>query len=163
MCRPPTPARPPRRGLTLVELLVTLAITAAMMLLAVAFGIAWTNGAQVVRSRAMLQGAFSVAKSVALQNPAQQILGNTAAVFCFSSGTVNVYAGGSCSGTASWQGSLPSGVSVSFGGAATAAATACIALTNTGTAVTGAGTNCVTNPSFRITKGPAYVAQGSFY
>lgn len=60
---------PVMRGLTLVELMVTLAITAALMLAVVPLIGGWVEGAQVADARGKLVQAFGQARALALRNP----------------------------------------------------------------------------------------------
>lgn len=58
-----------RRGLSLIELVVSLGISAALLLAVAPLMPQWTRGAQTVDARAKLAQAYSTAKALALRNP----------------------------------------------------------------------------------------------
>jgi type IV fimbrial biogenesis protein FimT len=74
-------SRPARfaRGFTLIELLVTVGITALLVLAAIPFASNWVYSSQTLTGRTELIEAFSLAKALALQNPAQIALPSAAA------------------------------------------------------------------------------------
>ena len=140
-----------QRGLTLIELAVVLFMAALVALMAAPFGVTWANNAKVKQAQTFLQHGFSVAKSLALQNPTQAVLSQPAAVLCLSNGQLSVYPGGTCgAGLLSWQASLPSGVQVKFG----SAALSCITVNNSGAPVATAACT-TTNLAYSVTKGTA--------
>lgn len=58
-----------RRGLSLIELMVSLGISAALLLAVAPLMPQWTQGAQTSDARAKLVQAYSTAKAVAMRNP----------------------------------------------------------------------------------------------
>lgn len=151
-----------QRGLTLVETAVTVAIGALLAMLGASFASTWTHNAQVSQAQTAIQHAYSAAKALALQNPNRQTMNGAAAVLCFTSGAVAVYPGSACNGTASWQASIPAGVSVLFGSPTYTVAPSCIALDNAG-APTNSATSCTTALTYKISKESAYALSSTLY
>ena len=57
------------RGFTLVELMVTLAVAAALLMVAAPFTLGWSDGQRQMRARAALAEATGTARALALRNP----------------------------------------------------------------------------------------------
>ncbi|MDH1767668.1 prepilin-type N-terminal cleavage/methylation domain-containing protein [Comamonas aquatica] len=62
-----------QRGLTLIELMVTLVIMAFLLLVGISLGGDWVNGARTQQARSDLEQGWGVAKALALRNPCQSI------------------------------------------------------------------------------------------
>lgn len=62
-----------QRGLTLIELMVTLVVMAFLLLLGVSLGGDWVNGARTQQARSDLEQGWGVAKALALRNPCQSV------------------------------------------------------------------------------------------
>jgi len=145
-------------GFTLIELMVVVTLTAILLILSAAFGIHWTRNASVTRAQATLQQAYSVAKSLALANPGQQVSGAGAATVCFAPAGITVYSGSKCSGNLVWAGTLPTGVSLSVGGATTG----CLALSDAALPVAGAS-GCTASRTYSISRGDVSVTGKALY
>ena len=61
------------RGLTLIELMVTLAVLAFLMLLGVTLGSDWVHSARTQQARSDLEQGWGLAKALALRNPCQVV------------------------------------------------------------------------------------------
>ena len=70
-------ATQPQRGFTLVELLVTLAITSFLLLASAPYLNDWTYSRQVKDANSKLRSAFGQARAMALRNP-NAVKGNAA-------------------------------------------------------------------------------------
>ncbi len=57
------------RGFTLIELMVTLAILAMLLLMAAPLAADWVHGARTLQARGTLVQGFENAKALALRNP----------------------------------------------------------------------------------------------
>ena len=57
------------RGFTLIELMVTLAILAMLLLMAAPLAADWVHGARTLQARGTLVQGFAHAKALALRNP----------------------------------------------------------------------------------------------
>ena len=152
-----------QRGLTLLETAITLTISALLVALGASFATSWTHNAQISQAQTAVQHAYSATKALALQNPTRQQMNSAAAVLCFASSAVSVYAGSACSGTAVWQAALPAGVNVLFGAPTPNATPSCIALDNVGAPTTSGATTCTTTLDYRISKQTAYAISSTLY
>ena len=150
-----------QQGLTLVELMVVVAIMSILAMLSAQFGFQWSNSAKVTQTQASLQQAYAIAKSTALQNYRAQAGGSAAAVLCLSSAQLNVFQGGSCSGSAVWTRPVASGVAIQFG--SPAATALCIALSNAAIPLsTASAGTCATNLTYSITAGSANASKNLY-
>jgi type IV pilus assembly protein PilA len=104
-------------GLTLVELMVTLALFAFLMLLSLPLTRAWVESAHQRDASGMLTEGLGRAKALALRNP-QGLTDQTlpVAVTCLVSGKISVVAatstGVDCTQAADWDAQLPSDTTV---------------------------------------------------
>lgn len=117
------------RGFTLIELMVTLAILAMLLLMAAPLAADWVHGARTLQARGTLVQGFENAKALALRNPceAPNATGAHAAVLQAQTDgvtvTLNVLAQGG-SGCAllgarpnpQWTARLPDGVGLTLNG-----------------------------------------------
>lgn len=129
------------QGFTLIELMVTIALLALIMLASLPLTAGWVHSAQTAEARSKLEQAFGFAKALAMRNPCNQVGSNQAARLTVKVGnetTVEVRSG--CQATDDdatdppiWKAVLPSGVAVQLKDA-TSPITAkdSIALTNRG-------------------------------
>lgn len=126
------PALTPCRvqGLTLIELLVTITILVMLLMAAVPFTLNWGHSARTLEAKGTLVQAYSHTKALALRNPcgiAVNASPNTAANLQISTdGTtiaLTVQPPAGCTYTHGWAANLPSGVTLTVGGAAPASGT----------------------------------------
>lgn len=128
--------RAQQRGLTLIELMVTLVIMAFLLLVGISLGGDWVSGARTQKARSDLEQGWGMAKALALRNPCQTLEGQAAAVLTLEHSANNGYqvrvdavaGAATCSYLASrtlptWSVVLPAGVQVSIDGAALPAGT----------------------------------------
>lgn len=129
-----------RAGFSLVELMITLAILAFLLLVGASLTVSWANGARVQEAKSKLQQAYGMAVAIAQRNSVGAALSGEAAAVKLSAQALMV-----CSGratdctteTASWKAELPGNTTVSIGGASAAAGAAqTLAFDNTGAAST---------------------------
>ncbi|THT98686.1 hypothetical protein E9531_14020 [Lampropedia puyangensis] len=64
-------SRPLQRGVSLIELMVTITVMFFLLLVAVPLTASWIHSAQVGKSKGLLMQATSQAKAIALRNPAR--------------------------------------------------------------------------------------------
>ena len=69
------------RGFTLIELMVTLAILAMLLLMAAPLAADWVHGARTLQARGTLVQGFENAKALALRNPCAIGSGGTVVTF----------------------------------------------------------------------------------
>lgn len=118
------------RGFTLVELMVTLAVAAVLLMVAAPFTLGWSDGQRQLRARAALAEATGAARAMALRNENGFAPGMPVACVRATEGpeleVVVLAAGQRClSGTAvRWSGALHPRVSLAD---ATGAAFVCVA------------------------------------
>ena len=75
------PSLSPARGFTLIELMVTLAILALLLLVAAPLAGDWASGTRTHQGRATLVQAYAQAKALALRNPCAIDSGGTVVTF----------------------------------------------------------------------------------
>ena len=75
------PSLSPARGFTLIELMVTLAILALLLMVAAPMATDWVSGTRTHQGRATLVQAYSQAKALALRNPCAIGSGGTVVTF----------------------------------------------------------------------------------
>lgn len=75
------PSLSPARGFTLIELMVTLAILALLLMVAAPMATDWASGTRTHQGRATLVQAYSQAKALALRNPCAIDSGGTVVTF----------------------------------------------------------------------------------
>ena len=75
------PSLSPARGFTLIELMVTLAILALLLMVAAPMATDWASGTRTHQGRATLVQAYSQAKALALRNPCAIGSGGTVVTF----------------------------------------------------------------------------------
>jgi prepilin-type N-terminal cleavage/methylation domain-containing protein len=119
-----------QRGVTLIELVVGIAIMAAVMLTAVPLTSSWVDSSIVTETKASLQKAFSKTKTISLENSAHITDGTAAAYMCVLSGVVYVHSisQGTCGINPIWKTVIKGNVALSVSGASFN----CIGLNNIG-------------------------------
>ena len=75
------PSLSPARGFTLIELMVTLAILALLLMVAAPMATDWASGTRTHQGRATLVQAYSQAKALSLRNPCAIGSGGTVVTF----------------------------------------------------------------------------------
>lgn len=123
-------ARRHGRGLTLIELMVTLAVLAFLLLLGVTLGSDWVHSAHTQQARSDLEQGWGLAKALALRNPCQVVSEEASAYLQLTRAPEGDYSAevqawglpGNCSyvaqrGGAEWSAALPDGVQVLLNGA----------------------------------------------
>ena len=142
-------------GVTLIELLVTMAIMGAMSLASMAFSSSWVTENRLIEAENQLVVAFDKAKSTALRNRYGKISGAAASTVCVSDHTVSVHeatsgAAASCATAAIWQADLHERISVTASGGASLS---CLCVSSKAElTATGCGT-CATTTSLNLTMG----------
>lgn len=141
----------PQHGLTLIELLISLAILSMLLGLALPITRDWVYSNQTRDARGKLVLAYGLVKSLAMRNPAGVSSGSVAAglrfevrssvvsvLVCQGDPTVSVAGSGAkvCTDGGNavvWKAEFPSGVAMSLGGVLVSAASAgTLALSNRG-------------------------------
>ena len=141
-------------GVTLIELMITTAIMAAMSLVSMAFGTGWVTENRLIEAENQLVVAFDKAKSTALRNRYGKVGGSAASTVCLSNQIISVHeatsaAAASCATTAIWQADLHERISVSAGGTSLS----CLCVTSKAElTATGCG-SCATTTSLNLTMG----------
>ena len=108
-------------GFTLVELMVTIALLAFLLMIAAPYTSAWANNARLLEGQRILEEGIGRAKALALRNPNGRTVEDStpAALLCLDSTnrTLSLYApaGTSCTGTARWTARLPNGFAAKVG------------------------------------------------
>ncbi|MBP7647554.1 MAG: prepilin-type N-terminal cleavage/methylation domain-containing protein [Comamonas sp.] len=121
-------------GLTLVELMVTLAVLAFLLLLGLPMGSDWINSARTQQARSDIEQGWGMSKALALRNPCQTLSEDAAAYLALQHDaaggyTAAVHAWGTadnCAYVANrpepvWTGQLPKGIEIHINGAVLAA------------------------------------------
>lgn len=151
-------------GFSLVELMVTITISAIALAAAAPLGAAWVNGTRVVETRSVLIAGFGQTKSYAVRNRRAVNDDAVSAVLCIDQGVVKVFddVPGDCSGAAVWSLPIP-GADTGTQVEANAATFNCIALTRLGQPVAAniGGSACATVRDFTVTRHGEQV-NGSF-
>ncbi|TCP09416.1 prepilin-type N-terminal cleavage/methylation domain-containing protein [Crenobacter luteus] len=141
-----------RRGFTLVETAIVLALLALLALLIVPLGTGWADSANVRQAHSALLGAVARAKAHALRNASAANSGAPAALLVVSGGTLCVHDGTPASlGCANAAWSTPLSAEVRLAGQSTH----CVAFGSHGLplAATVGGTACAQAPAYIVTKG----------
>lgn len=142
-----------RAGFSLVELLVTLGLMAAILAAAAPLGLSWLNRVKASEASAQFRGLFTQAKAVAMQN-SQGATDETgvAATVCASGTSIFLHAGTptSCGTGYVWKMEIPGGAGTSLQLAG--AGFSCLLLNNVGLAVAGSagGSTCSSISSYPI-------------
>jgi len=107
----------PARGFSLIELMVTVAIMAFLLVTGLPLTLAWMADVHQRDAANTLAEGLSRAKAIALRNPAGQIdAGVPAAMLCMSGQRLYVPTSGDVASCAdanpSWKASIPTGVAV---------------------------------------------------
>ena len=123
----PYPSR--AHGLTLVELVVTLAVLAFLLLLGISLGSDWINSARTQQARSDIEQGWGLAKALALRNPCQTLSEDAAAYLALQHDAAGgymaaVHAWGTaenCAYVANrpdpvWSAQLPQGIEVHING-----------------------------------------------
>lgn len=141
------------KGFTLIEAVLVMATMVTLFVFSAVLADGWLQNARITQAQGVLQNAYGMTKTVALQNPSVAVSGDGAAIACFSTTNpviVTVYQGNSCSGssTQSWIDKLPLGVSVTFN----TQSFNCLGLTNDGVLIaqSSSGTNCSNSLSYTL-------------
>jgi prepilin-type N-terminal cleavage/methylation domain-containing protein len=120
---------PKQRGLTLIELMVTLVLLALLATMSVSLGSDWINSSRTQQARSEFEKGWGLARALSLRNPCRSLQKDAAATLILSHKTskgyeltVEVAGAPSCTYLASrpspeWSASLPSGIQISIGGA----------------------------------------------
>lgn len=144
-------------GFTLVELLVTLAILAAIAALGAPLTQNWIDDARVNEASGQVTQAFAKARALALRNASNQDLGNAAALMCMTDNVLHVHniAVGSvvtCGTGSVWHATLAGSPTTEVQTAG--AGFACLALNNRGIPTAYATTDgaCSTSLSLTISR-----------
>lgn len=145
------------RGVTLIELMMTLVIFGLIVAASLALGKGWLDGNNVTKGAGLVQQGYSVAKTTAMRNPNAATGSTPAAMLCLSNGVFNVYLGSSCTGTILWTGTLPHNTTVT----ASAATPSCFAFTNQGR-ITAGSASCSTATTYTVGVGSSNVTKSFF-
>lgn len=141
-------------GFTLIELVVTLAIMATVLMLAMPLTGSWVDSATVVESKALLQQAYSRTRATALANPGGVAGEGVAAYMCLVDSKIYVQSAilATCGATGyAWVGSLKTNVAIT----SQPATFVCMGMSNLGMPISGAlnGATCTTDKILTVTKG----------
>ena len=148
-------------GFTLIELVVTLAIMATVLMLAMPLTGSWVDSATVVESKALLQQAYSRTRATALANPGGVAGEGVAAYMCLVDSKIYVQSAtlttcGEINAETNikfdWVGNLKPNVAVDTSQRATFV---CMGMSNLGMPISGAlnGATCTTDKILTVTKG----------
>ena len=150
------------RGYSLIELMITVVVLLLVLAASVSLGQGWIRGNKVAKGQGLVQQGYSVAKAYALQNINSQTgTSTTAAVLCLSNGTLSVYLGSGCTGTAVWSGTLPDSTSLTVD--TPAVAPVCFGFSNQGLRTQAAGTlTCSLASTYTVTSGSSNVSRRFF-
>lgn len=135
------------RGFTLIELVVTIAVLAMLLLLALPLTSAWADGAQQQTAANVLHEGIGRAKAQALLNPGSVTGTETpAAALCITNKTLSLHpieSGDSinCSSSSIWSAQLPDKPAVKVA----SNDFVCVAFNNRGLPVTPSGSSCTTS------------------
>lgn len=99
-----------QRGFTAIEVMIGLAISAFLMLLAIPFTMRWLDSARQMQARGDLADAVGRARSLALRNEKSLPASNAAARLMLASGVIEVR---DSDDAVVWSASLPRGVTLS--------------------------------------------------
>ena len=125
-----------QRGLSLIELMVTLAISGLLMVSAGNLTSSWIASSRVNSALAVMTQGVARARAIALRNPGGVANGSSAAILCVSNGTVRLFAAtrspqaaASCQSSGGlWTAALGNSASVQVNGSALT----CLAFSNRG-------------------------------
>lgn len=122
-------ARRHGRGLTLIELMVTLAVLAFLLLVGISLGGDWLRSARTQQARSDLEQGWGLAKALALRNPCQVVSEEASAYLQLTRAPAGGYSAevqawgvpGNCRyvaqrGGPEWSAQLPEGVQVLLNG-----------------------------------------------
>ncbi|WP_313517377.1 prepilin-type N-terminal cleavage/methylation domain-containing protein [Pseudomonas sp.] len=109
------------RGFTLIELMITVALLAFLVLIGGPFTAAWSNGAKVRDAEGVLNQGIGRAKAAALRNRYGIVDSKPAAILCLSSDNLlslheadDKDTPATCATHSPWQAQLPASVSVTL-------------------------------------------------
>jgi|GEM_PF-1219132 len=108
-------------GLSLVELMVTVAIVSILSLAGLSFTGGWVNSNRVLDGQAVLQHAYSRSKAMAIRNEFGMTESRSAAAICFVDNVLSLHSASNlsqaaCSGTQVWSATLPNSISMQIPG-----------------------------------------------
>lgn len=147
------PSPPDASGFSLIELLVTLAIVASVLVTAVPLGLGWVNRAKATEAGAQFQSLIIRAKAAAIQNAAgARDDSGVSATVCQSGTNIYIHSGTttSCGTSPLWTMAIPGGSNTSIQLAG--ASFACLLLNNVGLPVSGSisTTTCTTVSAYPV-------------
>ncbi|WP_428311049.1 pilus assembly FimT family protein [Hydrocarboniphaga sp.] len=128
-----------QQGLSMIELMISLAISGLLMVSAGNLTQSWIASTRVNSALAVMTQGVSRARAIALRNPGGVANGASAAILCVSDGTVRLFsatrspqAAATCQSSGGlWSAPLDSSASVQVNGTALS----CLAFSNRGTAI----------------------------
>ena len=106
-----------QRGFSLIELLVSLALLAFFITLAVPVTNTWSNNTKLHEAESLLRQGVGRAKALAQRNELGITGSQTAAILCQDSTTavLTLYQAATCTGTPVWSAQLPTAVNITNG------------------------------------------------
>lgn len=144
-------------GLTLIELMISLAVLAVLLTLGVSSSF-WVERSRSNEAASQLSTAYSKTRSIAVRNPLSTAPNEPAAVMCVANATLYVHQGlpAACGIDATWQSSLAGGARTRIRiDSETAPNFACVAVDNRSRKVDAAiGTiNCTIDRDLTVSNG----------
>lgn len=126
-----------QRGVSLIELTITVAVMSTMLMLGAPLTQGWVNSTRAQDAQGLLAQGIAQAKALALRNAGGVGSAGAAATLCIDSTSVRVFSALPCSSTndPEWQATLPDNVSIVD---STDEAVDCLAFNNRGLPVEGA-------------------------
>lgn len=138
-----------QRGFSLIELLVSLALLAFFITLAVPFTNTWSNNTKLHEAESLLRQGVGRAKALAQRNELGITGSQTAAILCQDSTTavLKLYQAATCTGTPVWSAQLPTAVNITNG----ETLFSCLAISNRGLPV--ASNSCNVTSTYTLSIG----------
>ncbi|WP_187671625.1 pilus assembly FimT family protein [Zestomonas carbonaria] len=147
-------------GFTLIELMVTIAVMAMLIMLAAPFASGWTERAQLNSAESIWREAYGRAKAAALRNRHGAHGDQVVSFLCLNDGALGVRVArdadtpASCSSTELWKSALPSRLKSLRGGGTTEVS--CFAFDNRGNLLP--EKTCATNNDLELRYGHSSVS-----